>query len=79
MIRNHFITAACVSLEISPSEVLNKGLYLDLSGAEVIEIWNAQNETKHNPQLNVSTSLADSFNSQETTAREIEGCSYWCV
>ena len=48
----------------------------------MIECWGTQNETKNDPQLNVYTSLiiAGSYSSpQATTAREIEGRSWWGV
>ena len=43
-------------------------------------IWGTQNETKNDPQQNVCTSLAGSYSPpQATTAREIEGRSWWGV
>ena len=46
----------------------------------MVEIWGMQNETKNDRQQNVFNSLAGSYSSpQETTAREIEGGSWWGV
>ena len=44
------------------------------SGRNWSKFWGTQNLTRSNPQLNVSTSLADSHSSsQAATAREIQG------
>ena len=75
--QERFIHRACDSLQIGRPQVLDRGLNLDfevLQWSKLVEIWGTQNETKGNPQLNVCTSLADSYrSSQGTTAREIQG------
>ena len=74
-----FIHRVCDSFQIGRLQVLNRGLHLDfevLQWSKLVEIWGAQNETINNPQLNVCTSLADSYSSsQATAALEIHGCS----
>ena len=70
-------TAACESLQIGSPRFLNRGLHLDfevLQLSKLVEIWGTQNETKKNPQLNVRTSLVDSYSASKTTnLRDIEG------
>ena len=68
-----FITAACVSLEIARSQVLNRGLHLDLEvlpRSNLDESLGSLTETKNDPQPDVcASSLADSYSSsQESTA-----------
>ena len=76
---NRFITATCASFDIDLPQVLNRGLHLDievLQWSKSVGVWSAQNETKTSLQLTVVTSRADSYSfSQETAARETEGCS----
>ena len=78
-----FIHRACASLQIGRLQVLNRGLHLELEvlqWSKLVEIWDTQNETKNAPQLNVCTSLADSYSSsQATTAPEIQGRFLWGV
>ena len=69
------IHRACDSLQVGLPQV-HKGLHLDvevLRWSKLDESGGTQNETKNNPQLNVCTSLADSYSSSRaTTASEIE-------
>ena len=71
-----FTRRACGSLQIDRQQVLNRSLHLDfevMQWSKLVEVWGTQNETKGNPQLNVCTSLADSYSSsQAATAREIQ-------
>ena len=66
-----------ILIRLASDQVLNRGLHLHLEvlqWSKLVEIWGTQNETNNNPQLNVCTSRADSYNaSQVTIAREIEG------
>ena len=76
--RECFIHRGCDSLHIGRPQVLNRGLHLGyevLQWSNLVEIWGTQNKTKITPQLNVCTSLADSYSSssQATTAPEIKG------
>ena len=74
---------ACELFPIGRCHVLSRGLHLDfevLQRSKLVEIWGTQKETKNKPHLNVCISLADSCSApQTTTAREIEGNSWWGV
>ena len=57
-------TAACDYLRIGRPPFLNRALHLDfgvIGCSKMIDIWGTQNETKTDPQLNVCTSLADTY------------------
>ena len=75
--QERFIHRACDSLQIGRPQVLDRGLNLDFEvlRSKLVKKWGAQNEAKNNNhQLQVCTSIADSYStSQATTAREIEG------
>ena len=56
-------TAACVSLEIGHTRVLNAGLHLDfrvMQCSKLVEIWGTQNGTKNDPPKRLH-SFADSY------------------
>ena len=63
-------TAACYSLQIGRCQVLNRGLHLDhykkLQWSKLVKIGvHKMRNKKLNPQLNVSTSLADSYSASQ--------------
>ena len=74
-------TAACDSLQIGRPPFLNRAPHLDfgvIEWSKMIDIWGTQNETKTDPQLDVCTSVVDTYSpSQATIAREIEARSLW--
>ena len=71
-----FIRKACDFLQSGRPQVLNRGLPLNfevLQWSKLVEICGTQNATKIKPQLNVCTSLADSYGSPHaTTTHEIQ-------